>query len=126
MRFEGNSATVLEHSRPLLEQLSAVMREHPSICVRLEGHTNSKCGTDCDGTAVCANNRCATSFGQAGGALAFSLSRADGVKLWLEEHGVEADRVLTMGLAGSRRIEDDTEGRANKLNRRVEVHTLLD
>ena len=108
----------------MLDQLAAVMLRHPTICVRFEGHTNSKCGLDCDGSTVCSNTRCARDFGNNGGALAFSTRRADAVKNWCLNAGVEDDRVVSIGMAGSRRVVDDTEGHNRNLNRRVEVHTL--
>ena len=46
------------------------------------------------------------------------------VRDWLQEHGVDADRIGAVGLAGSRLIIDDTEATDNWRNRRVEVHTV--
>ena len=126
MRFEGNNAKVLDSSKTLLDQLAAVMNRHPTICVRFEGHTNSKCGLDCDGCATCSNSRCARDFGATGGALAFSERRARAVKAWCVQAGVDDDRILPVGCAGSRRIVEDTEGHNGGLNRRVEVHTIVD
>ena len=125
VRFEGNSAGILDESRVLLDQLAAVLRAHPSIAVRLEGHTNSKCGLDCDGSKKCSNRRCARDFGATGGAMAFSWRRADAVRQWCLAKGVGEDRVEAAGMAGSRRLQD-TEGRLKHLNRRVEVHTIVD
>ena len=48
------------------------------------------------------------------------------VKQWCVQAGVDDDRILPVGFAGSRRIVDDTEGHNRGLNRRVEVHTIVD
>ncbi|KAJ1449820.1 hypothetical protein M885DRAFT_534393 [Pelagophyceae sp. CCMP2097] len=120
IRFEGNSQTIT--SVDLLASLRGALLAHPGICIRLEGHTNSKCGVDCDGTAECSNTRCRTLNGATGGAKAFSTRRAEAVADWLVLAGVDEDRITTVGLAGSRRIVDDTEALDNDLNRRVEVH----
>ena len=124
--FRGNTAEVLASSHELLEALAAVLIKYPSICIRLEGHTNSSCQVDCDGSRPCANNRCFTTFGNKGGALAFSLARADAVKASLLQGSkkIEADRLSTEGFAGARRVVQDTEAPTNFKNRRVEVHTL--
>jgi len=124
VHFEGNRAVIVDGSQKLLDQLAQVLRVHPSIAVRLEGHTNSRCGLRCDGSYVCANNRCAKDFGGTGGASAFSRRRAEAVGHYLAAAGVGADRVHAAGLAGSRRLVDDTEGHLKHLNRRVEVHTV--
>ena len=122
--FRGNTADVLPQSQHLLDALAAILTQHPAICVRLEGHTNSTCNLTCDGTSPCPYNRCFVTFGKSGGALAFSKARADAVKACLVKSGVEPDRIDTQGLAGSRRVVDDCEAHNNFLNRRVEIHTL--
>lgn len=124
--FEGNTDGVAAgQSENILQALADVMIAHPTICIRIEGHTNSKCGVECDGTTRCSNRICHKYFSQSGGALAFSKRRADSVKQWLIAKGkVEADRMETQGFAGSRRIAHDTESELNYLNRRVEVHMM--
>ena len=124
VHFEGNCDVIVDASFTLLDQLASVLKKHPSIAIRLEGHTNSRCGLQCDGSYVCANNRCAKDFGGSGGASAFSRRRAEAVARYLEGAGVSSERVHAAGLAGSRRLVDDTEGPLKHLNRRVEVHTV--
>ena len=75
VHFEGNRDVIVDASFTLLDQLASVLKKHPSIAIRLEGHTNSKCGLQCDGSYVCANNRCAKDFGGVG---ARQRSRAGG------------------------------------------------
>jgi len=60
-----------------------------------------------------------------GGAVGASLARARAVEAALvARDGADADRIVAIGLAGSRRLVDDTNGPGNHRNRRVEVHTL--
>ena len=69
-------------------------------------------------------------FGNSGGAVAFSLAPcATGSSTEvnfnfnpLKFQGVAAERLVTVGLAGSRLLVEDTESEQNDLNRRVEVH----
>jgi len=125
IRFRGNVAEILEESYPLVDTLAKALRSHPGICVRLEGHTNSACGLSCDGTTPCSNARCASLFAGKGGAVGASLARARAVEAALvARDGADADRIVAIGLAGSRRLVDDTNGPGNHRNRRVEVHTL--
>ncbi|CAH0374064.1 unnamed protein product [Pelagomonas calceolata] len=125
VRFHGNATTIHEDSSELIDQLALMLRTHPNVdSVRLEGHTNSKCGLDCvGGDHKCSNGVCQKHFGgEKGGAVAFSLGRAQAVADALVARGIDRSRLNCVGLAGSRRVADDTEGSANASNRRVEIH----
>ena len=125
VRFNGNATTIHDDSSELIDQLANMLRAHPNVdSLRLEGHTNSKCGLDCvGGDHVCSNGVCQRMFGGAnGGAVAFSLGRANGVADALVARGIDRARLVCVGLAGSRRVADDTEGPLNASNRRVEIH----
>ena len=80
--FVGNRAIPLPKSQPLLTQILRVLQAHPGMCVRFEGHVNSKCGLDCDGSKPCANagemcKKCP------GGALGLSTARANAVRAFV-------------------------------------------
>lgn len=125
VRFNGNATTIHDDSSELIDQLANMLRAHPNVdSLRLEGHTNSKCGLDCvGGDHVCSNGVCQRMFGGAnGGAVAFSLGRANDVADALVARGIDRARLVCVGLAGSRRVADDTEGPLNASNRRVEIH----
>ena len=125
VRFNGNATTIHDDSSELIDQLANMLQAHQNVdSLRLEGHTNSKCGLDCvGGDHVCSNGVCQRKFGGAnGGAVAFSLGRANGVADALVQRGIDRSRLVCVGLAGSRRVADDTEGPLNASNRRVEIH----
>jgi len=126
--FFGNRADVKPESFPMLSLLAGTVRRHPGMCIRLEGHTNSCCGLECDGSRACPNDTCARFFGHCGGAVGFSTDRAAAVRDWLLTHGDlpprAADRLVAVGLGGSRRLVPDTEGPDNFKNRRVEAHIV--
>ncbi|KAJ1460063.1 hypothetical protein M885DRAFT_509761 [Pelagophyceae sp. CCMP2097] len=131
IEFEGNRAAIKLRSFPMLSLLAGTLRRNAGLCVRLEGHTNSKCGAECDGSSDCPNATCRNEFGFGrGGAMGFSLARAESVRDWLISPaggnlGSDArDRVTAVGHGGSRRLADDTQGPENHLNRRVETHIV--
>jgi len=123
IEFKGNYTRILDASFGVLDQLALTLKQHASIRLRLEGHVNSRCGLNCDGSTACTNNRCAALFRGRGGSVGFSLGRADAVAEALHERGIEAYRLECRGLGGSRVVED-TEGEGKHRNRRVEVHTV--
>jgi len=125
IRFVGNAAEILEESLPLLDALGKALKAHPGVAVRLEGHTNSKCGQECNGRVKCSNSACHKNFGTTGGAAGFSLARANAVRdMLVKRKKIDKNRIETRGLAGSRRLASDTEGAEKHRNRRVEVHTV--
>ena len=122
VRFVGNDVAVVDESLPLVAMLADALGRHAGIVARLEGHANSRCGLDCDGSSDCANAKCRKLFGSRGGAVGFSYRRANAVVEHLVAAGVDGASVSAVGLAGSRRIVDDPEAADNYRNRRVEIH----
>lgn len=128
IEFEGNLSVIKPASYAMLAILAGTIRRNPGLCVRLEGHTNSACGFECDGTIECHNNTCAANFRGKGGAIGFSRARAAAVRDWLlTDGGLEPEakeRIISVGLGGSRRLVLDTEAKDNFINRRVEAHII--
>lgn len=102
--FDFASAGLRPESGPELERIVRFLRDNPSVRVEVEGHTDSV------GSAA-ANDR-------------LSTSRAQSVRSYLIDRGIEPARVEARGY-GSRRpvaANDTEEGR--QLNRRVELRVL--
>jgi len=126
--FKGNDSQVRDESKLLVGLVAKALTAHPGLQVRVEGHTNSACGLDCDGSEEClclrslpAKRR--ASFREGGGAVGFSRRRAEAVRAMILDQGVLEDRVDAKGMAGARRLCADTEDRRNNhKNRRVEIH----
>jgi len=101
VHFKTGDAEIESDSFDLLEQVAALINDHPEIArVAVDGHT--------DNVGVEQAN------------LSLSRRRALSVMSWLVEHGVDARRLEARGFGPRRPIADNktTEGRAK--NRRVE------
>lgn len=98
--FDVNKATLKPESMGVINEISALMKEHADLKFSIEGHTDSD-GED-------AHN------------LSLSEQRALAVKEALTGLGIEASRMQSKGLGETVPVSDNTtpEGKAN--NRRVE------
>ena len=99
--FAFNSAKLTPEGESILDQAVATMEKHPSIRVRIEGHTDSV-GSD-------AYN------------MKLGQRRADSAESYLVSHGISASRLSTVSYGESKPIasNDTAEGRAQ--NRRVDL-----
>ena len=102
--FDTASATLRPEAFGAVQEVAAMLRAHPGLRVRVEGHTDAQ--------------------GDAGANLALSRRRAEAVRAMLVGLGVVADRVEAEGYGHGRPIasNDTAEGRAQ--NRRVELVRL--
>lgn len=99
--FVTNQATLLPIARERLQQVADALAENPHGNITIEGYTDS--------TGAQALNE------------ELSLKRAEAVRGFLVEHGIDAGRVRAKGYGPARPVADNKtpEGRAN--NRRVEI-----
>jgi outer membrane protein OmpA-like peptidoglycan-associated protein len=101
VNFEINKAVLLTESMDILGDVAQSLMANPDVTVEVAGHT--------DNTGPRALND------------SLSLARAEAVKAFLIEHGVEADRMTVHGYAWDQPVASNktTSGRAQ--NRRVEL-----
>ncbi len=102
VRFEARKDELLPVSFAVLREVAAYLREHPTLRVRIEAHLargddEPKYGRD------------------------LSRARADAVRRFLEEHGVEADRLDPVGYGDSVPIQLDHTEAGREANRRIEL-----
>jgi len=99
--FESGSAKIKEESYKDLDKLVKVLKSHPEVKAKVEGHTDSS--------------------GNAEKNLQLSKDRAAAVLKYLVEHGEKPDHVSSEGYGITKPIasNDTKEGKAK--NRRVEV-----
>ena len=103
--FATGDAVILETSHPLLAQVAEVLQDHPDVRrVRIEGHTDSRGAADAN--------------------LELSQRRADAVRDWLVEAGIELSRLESVGYGESRPVDTTETETAWSKNRRVEFVIL--
>ncbi len=103
--FALNSATIRPESTPTLVEIGAMLRDHPELRLRIEGHTDSTGDDESN--------------------LDLSGQRAEAVRTFLvASYGIDGARLETEGFGETSPVDDNNtpEGRQN--NRRVELVRL--
>ncbi len=102
--FDTSKATIKERSKVKLDKAVDVLSKFPTVRLEIAGHTDSKGKYDRN--------------------LELSRRRAESVKNYLIEHGIDASRLETRGAGPDEPVDDNRTkaGRAN--NRRIEFRVL--
>jgi OOP family OmpA-OmpF porin len=102
--FDFDKSVVKPEAFDYLDDIADVLKMHPQITVKVQGHTDS-IGTKAYNDAL-------------------SIRRAQAVKTYLVNKGVQEERLSLEGFGFSKPVatNDTAEGRA--LNRRVELHPM--
>jgi OOP family OmpA-OmpF porin len=107
IRFGNASARIQgARSRAILDQAAAILKEYPSVHIRISGHSDDR--------------------GNLARNVALSRARADAVKWYLVDQGIEHTRLLTMGYGPERPIADNGTAAGRAKNRRIEFELLTD
>jgi outer membrane protein OmpA-like peptidoglycan-associated protein len=101
VNFEINKAVLLAESRDILGDVAQSLVANTDVTVEVAGHT--------DNTGPRALND------------SLSLARAESVKAFLIEHGVEADRMTVQGYAWDQPVASNKTASGRAQNRRVEL-----
>lgn len=101
IHFDTNQATIKPESKPIVDQIAALLQDNPSLKVSIEGHT--------DNTGTPQSNK------------TLSQKRAEAVVSAMVQHSIDANRLSAVGWGQEKPVADNRteEGRAK--NRRVEV-----
>lgn len=99
--FDTNKATIQERSYGLLDDVAGILADHPELTkIRIEGHTDSR--------------------GSAKYNKELSQKRADSVKQYMLDKGIEAERLEAVGYGEERPLEKGENAAAWDKNRRVD------
>lgn len=99
--FDTNKATFQQRTYPVLEAITAILKEYPSANFSIEGHTDSD--------------------GKDAANLTLSENRAAAVKNYLIEKGIAASRLSSKGFGETMPIDSNKTKAGKANNRRVEV-----
>lgn len=100
--FDTGESTLRPQATAALGQLAALIRDHPTLPIEIEGHTDSV-GTPASNDQL-------------------SLNRAEAVKRWLVANGsVPVSRMTTRGFGATRPVATNSTTEGRRQNRRVEV-----
>lgn len=103
INFVGGQAEFLKSAYPSLRRMSRLMSKNESLKILIEGHTNG-----CSGKADFAQN--------------LSKERADAVRNYMIEKGIDSSRIVTIGLNCSKMLYPlSSSEKLQSLNRRVEI-----
>ncbi len=102
--FDFDKAELKPESIAELERVVTFLKAHPEIRIRIEGHTDD--------------------IGDEQYNLQLSQRRADAVRRYLIEHGVDPRRIEAIGYGESRPLVPNTSEAARAKNRRVEMHII--
>lgn len=100
INFAPGSSAMLTGSENLLNQGLALMTVRPAVTITIVGHTDAQ-GSD-------------------EGNLALSLARAETVRQWFVDRGVDGARIAVQGAGSSQPIADNATADGRRLNRRIQ------
>lgn len=122
VRFYNNASIMTPESERELKELLAMMNENPNYKIRIHGHTNGTHSRDIvslgESTDVFHTNT--TNKKHSGSAKELSLLRAETVKYYLVNNGIDEDRIGVKGEGGAQMVFDQKSTLA-AMNDRVEV-----
>jgi len=118
--FYGNSALYKRDSDESLEELLHFM-QNTKARIMLEGHVNGNMGRRYLKKAAKSNPE-RTAYRNA---VDLSLARAESVKRYLVENGIDPSRIICVGKGGKEKIYNKPKNqRENSANRRIEIFIL--
>ncbi|MEZ4237139.1 MAG: OmpA family protein [Myxococcota bacterium] len=104
VQFESGSATLLPSSHAVLDKLVQVLQDAPYLKLRIEGHTDNEAGEALN--------------------LALSRDRAQAVRRYLQDHGIDPARLESEGYGETRPIDTNRTPNGRARNRRVEFRIV--
>ena len=102
--FDTGKATIKFQSAEVLNQIINVLKKYPNSRFRIEGHTDS--------------------VGKKAKNMILSQNRADAVKVYLIQGGIDAGRLESQGFGPEKPIASNKNKKGRELNRRVEINLI--
>jgi OOP family OmpA-OmpF porin len=102
--FERHSAKIDVYSAPILDRAYNLLEKNPKLSIEISGHTSSE--------------------GAPSRNLDLSLRRAEAVKLYLVNRGIDPMRILSVGHGSEQPIADNRTEEGRSKNRRIEFRVM--
>ena len=102
--FDTGKSTIKFQSAEVLNQILNVLKKYPNSRFRIEGHTDS--------------------VGKKAKNMILSQNRADAVKVYLIQGGIDASRLESQGFGPEKPIASNKNKKGRELNRRVEINLI--
>lgn len=99
--FDLGSSTLNSDTKLELNNLAELMKKEPSISIRVDGHTDSQ--------------------GDEQSNQKLSEQRANSVKKYLVQKGVDKNRIQTRGFGDNRKLSNENTEEGKQKNRRIEI-----
>lgn len=106
IKFESGKATIMPESYYVLDEAVKMLKDNPKVRIEVQGHTDS--------------------VGSASSNMSLSQSRAEAVRIYLIQHGIEAERIVAKGMGESQPIADNGTKEGQAQNRRIEFLIIGD
>ncbi|MDR1372603.1 MAG: OmpA family protein [Dysgonamonadaceae bacterium] len=106
IQFESGKAVIKKTSYPILDDIVKVMAENPDYNLTVSGHTDN--------------------VGKPDKNEVLSENRAQSVKDYLVQHGIEDKRIIPLGFGDSRPVEDNKTPSGRAKNRRVDFEVSFE
>ncbi len=102
--FKSGSANITRRSRRVLDKTVKILADYPSIRLKVSGHTDSR--------------------GKAASNLELSRKRAEQVKSYLVDKGIDEDRIESEGFGPDKPMGSNKSAAGRRKNRRIEFELL--
>ncbi len=102
--FDTAKDTIKKKSRKKLDEAVEVLKKFPDLKIRVNGHTDNQGGHDYN--------------------VDLSQRRADSVKQYMVDAGIDASRIQTKGHGPDKPIADNKTGKGRAKNRRIEFELI--
>jgi OmpA-OmpF porin, OOP family len=102
--FETDRSTLLPTSLPELQRLASLLEKRPQLSISIEGHTDS--------------------LGTGEHNIALSKGRAEAVREYLVQHGIDQKRLLVEAFGSSKPLASNTSEEGRAKNRRVQFRVV--
>ncbi len=99
--FDDGAAIIRSVSYAVLDAVVELLREHASIALEVQGHTDSQ--------------------GEDAVNMKLSQARAEAVVRYLADHGIQASRLTAKGYGETRPMESNRTSQGRAINRRIEL-----